>query len=390
MDYDFTEQQKMLKTNVREFLEKEVAPIVDERDRQGMLTREELVGYLKKLMPFGYYVGGLPEEDGGMGLDHKTTGMLMEELARVWAALNGAIMIAAGAPMMMQWADGESRERLKEKFLARIQEGELIGAGAITEPNVGSDAVNIETTATLDGDYYVINGTKTWISNGTICDVCNALVNTDKTKGPFGISMIMIEREVSPFKARELHKLGMRAFPTAELSFEDCRVPKENLMGDPSAGYKRMMQGFEVARSSMAIGSAGIAQAAIDASIRYAQERKQFGKPIGSFQMIQEMMADMIAETEVMRLLAYRAFDLIDKGVRARKESSMAKAYACEAAVWVASKAVQIHGAMGLSEEYPVERYLRDARMMTIPDGATQIQKLIVGREAVGIRAFVM
>lgn len=385
MDFDFTEEQKMLKSNVRDFLAKEIAPVVDERDRQGPFTKEEVIGYIKKLMPFGYYTGNLPEEYGGMGLNATTSAILNEELTYVWASLAATIFIASLAPGILLLAP----EELRKKLFPRVAAGELIGCAGITEPNAGSDAAAMETTAVLDGDEYVINGTKTWISNGTIADVCNVLAVTDKSKGPLGISMIVVEKEVSPFQARELHKIGWRAFPTAELSFVDCRVPKNNLLGDPAEGYRRTMQQFETARSGMAIMAAGISQAAIDASIKYAQERKQFGRPIGSFQMIQEMIADMIAETEASRLLAYRALDLIDKGVRARLESSLAKAYACEAAVRVTSKAIQIHGAMGYSDEYPVERYFRDARMLTIPDGTTQIQKLVVGREAIGIRAFV-
>ena len=385
MDFDLTEEQKMLQRNVRDFLRKEIAPIVDERDIKGPLTREEAVGYIKTLMPFGYYIGRLPEEYGGMGLNFTTSAILNEELSYVWASLDATIFIASLVPDILLIAS----EELKEKLLPRIAAGELIGCVAITEPDAGSDAASIETSAVLDGDEYVINGTKTWISNGTIADVCNIVAVTDKSKGPLGISQILVDKEVSPFQARELHKVGWRAFPTAELSFVDCRVPKENMLGDPAAGYRRTMQLFEIARAWMAIMAAGISQAAIDASIKYAQERKQFGRPIGSFQMIQEMIADMIAEREASRLLGYRALHLIDKGVRARMESSLAKAYACEAAVRVTSKAIQIHGALGLSDEYPVERYFRDARMLTIPDGTTQIQKLVVGREAIGIRAFV-
>jgi len=384
VDFDFTEEQKMLKTNVKDFLANEIAPVVDERDRQGPFTKEEVTGYIKKLMPFGYYTGNLPEEYGGMGLNATTSAILNEELTYTWASLAATIFIASLAPMLLSIAS----EEVRDKFLPRIASGELIGCAGITEPNAGSNAAAMETTAVLDGDEYVINGTKTWISNATIADVCSVLAVTDKSKGPLGISMILVEKEVSPWESRELHKIGWRAFPTGELYFTDCRVPMGNVLGDPMLGYKRTMQTFELARSGMAVMAAGISQAAIDASIKYAQERKQFGRPIGSFQMIQDMIADMIAETDASRLLAYRAFYLIDKGVRARLESSLAKAYACEAAVRVTSKAIQIHGAMGYSDEYPVERYFRDARMLTIPDGTTQIQKLVVGREALGIRAF--
>jgi len=383
MDFGLTEEQMMLKTSARNFLEKEIAPVVDEYERKGPLTREDAVGFIKRLMPFGYYIGQLPEEYGGSNLDEKSYGLLMEELARIWAGLAGVIMIAALGGVILE-AQSES---LKNKLIPRLMAGELIGCGAITEPNAGSNAASIETTAVLDGGDWVINGTKTWISNGSIADIVMVLCVTDKSKGPLGISQILVEKEVSPFTTRELHKLGLRAFPTSELAFVDCRVPSDNIVGDPALGYKRTMVTFERARATLAVMSTGIAQAAVDAAINYARERKQFGRPIGSFQMIQEMIADMIAETEAMRLLTYRAFDLIDKGERCRWQSSLAKAYATELAVDVTSKAIQVHGAVGLSDEYPVERYFRDARTMTIPDGTTQIQKLVVGREVIGIRA---
>jgi len=389
VDFDFTEEQKMVRTSVRDFLEKEIAPTVDERDRQGPFTREEVVGYIKRLMPFGYYIGRLPKEFGGMGLDAMTDGIISEEMARVWMSLGATLGIASLAPGFFENASGEFLEILKKDYLSRILEGDLIGCGAITEPNVGSDASGIETTAVLDGDEWVINGTKTWISNGTVADICTVLCVTDKTKGPLGISSILVDREHAPWSQRELHKIGWRAFPTAELYFDDCRVPKTNVIGDLASGYKNTMQTFERARSGMALTATGVSQAAVDAAIKYARERKQFGKPIGSFQMIQELIVDMIAETETSRLLGYRALWLIDRGERARWQSSLAKAYATEASVRVTSKAIQVHGAMGLSDEYPVERYFRDARMHTIPDGATQIQKLIVGRELIGIRAFI-
>lgn len=383
MDFEFTEEQKMLRTTVRDFLENEIAPLVDERERHGPFTREEVVGYIKKLMPFGYYIGSLPEEYGGTNLDGMTMGLLSEELARVWASLAATIGIASSAPRMVLGGPKEMRDRL----LPRALEGDLIGCSAITEPNHGSDSGFMETTAVLDGDEWVINGTKTWISDGTVADLVGVICVTDKSKGPLGMSQIIVEKERSPFETRELHKLGWYCFPTGELSFVDCRVPRENQLGQAGMGYRTTIQAFESARSGMGVMAAGICQAAIDASIKYAQQRYQFGRPIGSFQLVQELIADMVAETEAARLLSYRAMQLIDKGERARWQSSLAKAYACEAAVNVTSKAIQVHGAMGLSDEYPVSRYFRDARMLTIPDGTTQIQKLVIGRELIGIKA---
>ena len=385
MDFDLTEEQKMLKANVRNFLEKEIVPIVDEQEKKGPLDKATAVSLIQQLIPLGYLVGFLPEEYGGSVLDYKTNGILVEELGRAWSSLTGTLFIAAAFWWLLNEAGNPEQ---KERLLPLASAGDYIGCLAITEPNVGSDVAGVETTAILDGDNYIINGTKTWISNGSIADAAFILATTDKSLGPLGMSFFLVERDVSPFAARELHKLGLRSFPTSELSFDDCPVPKANLL-DPGSGYERTMAFFDVSRAMVGANSTGIAQAAIDASIKYAQDRTQFGRQLGSFQMIQEMVVDMIAETEAGRLLSFRALDLLDKGEKCRLQASLAKAYATEAAVRTTSKAIQIHGAMGLSEEYPVERYFRDARTLTIPDGTTQMQKLIVGRRALGIKAFV-
>ena len=225
--------------------------------------------------------------------------------------------------------------------------------------------------------------------NGTIADYVMLVAQTDPAKGAAGLCLILVEREKSPFLSKEIHKVGIRSFPTAELVFEDCLVPGENLIFPVGEGYRKFLEGMSHARANAAIAAVGIAQAAVDASVRYARERTQFNKKIGSFQLIQEMIADMAAEVDAARLLAYRAFWLIDRKVACRKEVSMAKAYATEMAVRVTSKAIQIHGAYGLAEEYEVERFFRDARCYTIPDGTTQVHKLIIGREILGLSAFV-
>ena len=385
MDFDLTEEQQMLKANVRKFLEKEIVPIVDAQEKKGPLDKKTAVALIRRLMPFGYMVGFLPEQYGGSQLEVKTNGVLLEELARAWASLAGTLFLAAGFWWLLNEAGSPEH---KKRLLPLATSGDYIGCLAITEPNAGSDVAAAETTAILDGDNYIVNGTKTWISNGSIADAAFVLATTDKSLGPLGMSFFLVEKNVSPFSTRELHKLGLRSFPTSELSFNDCRVPKGNLL-DPGSGYKRTMAFFDVSRAMVGVMCTGIAQAAIDASIKYAQERTQFGRPIGSFQMIQEMLVDMITETEAGRLLSFRALDLLDKGQKSRWQSSLAKAYATEAAVRTTSKAIQIHGAMGLSDEYPVERYFRDARTLTIPDGTTQMQKLIVGRDVLGIRAVV-
>ena len=399
MDFEFTEEQKMLQTTIRDFLEKEIAPIVDERDRQGSFTREEVIGYIKKMMPLGFY--HLPEELGGEERMDAITGSIGgEELARVWPSLAGALGLAGLSVAALAMARGE----LREKLYAKVQAGESIGCLAISEPNVGSDTSAIETMLTKSGDRYVVNGTKTWITNGSIADVAITLVQTEKGKGQAGMGTVLLDRDVSPWEATDFHKIGWRACPTSEMSFDDCPVPRENIIVAPglegdSAGqggggdaaaqaYFGFMQRLNAIRAGMGLMSVGIAQAAVDASIKYAKERIQFGKPLGAHQMIQEMIADMLTDTWSARLLSYRAIWLGGQGVKNRMETSLAKGFATEAALRVTSKAIQIHGAMGLSEEYPIERYFRDARMLTMPDGTTQIMKLIVGREVLGIRAY--
>jgi alkylation response protein AidB-like acyl-CoA dehydrogenase len=386
MDFELTDEQKMLKDTTRRLMEKEIIPIADEYDRKkALLDRNILKGLFDKLAPLGFLAVLIPEGEGGAGLDHVSLGVLTEELFRAYASLAGVVFIQNGSRSIYELGT----QQQKGKFLPSLLKGEKILCSAITEPNVGSNPAAIETTATLEGDHFVINGTKTWISNGTISDIAIVVAQTKRGSGASGICHMIVEREASPYEARDLPKMGLRSFPTAELVFEDCRVPKENVLVQPGEGLKKILQLFEGARASMAIGAVGMAQAAIDASIRYAKEREQFGKPIGSFQLIQEMIADMIAETEAARLLAFRAFSLLDKGVRCDRETSLAKFYATEAAVRTTSMAIQIHGAYGLSEEYSVERFFRDARSFTIPDGTTQIQKLIVARSVLGLSAFV-
>jgi alkylation response protein AidB-like acyl-CoA dehydrogenase len=385
MDFDFTDEQRLLKESAREVMEKEIIPIADEYDKGKLLhDRKRLKELLNKLAPLGYLGATVPEEDGGFGLDYVSWGVLFEELARAFASLAGILIIISGAGIMFSRLGTPQQ---KKRFLPPLLKGEEIPCTAITEPNVGSNPAAIETLATLDGDHYVLNGTKIWISNGVISDVAIVVAQTKKGAGASGLCQLIVERKVSPYEASELPLMGVRASCPSELVFEDCRVPKENLIVPPGEGLKRTLQLFEVGRATMAIGAVGMAQAAIDASIRYAKERHQFGKPIGSFQLIQEMIVDMIALTESSRLLAFRALSMLDKGVKCDRETSIAKFYATEAAVKVTSMAIQVHGAMGLSEEMPVERFFRDARVWTIPDGATQIQKLVVGRNVLGLNA---
>jgi len=386
VDFQLTEEQKLLRANVRSYIEKEIVPAAQDRDHRGPLSREETIGHIKALMPFGYYNGWLPPEYGGAGLDYKSMGILGEELARGWAGLAGTVWMAGGSGGILGAAESRRAEMME-----KVRAGEAIGAGAISEPNVGSDASSIQTTAVLDGDEWVINGTKQWISNGPICDHVLVAVQTDKSAGRAGVRWILLEKDVSPYEVTgESRLFGLRAWPNGQLTFQDCRVPRQNLReraGAP-AGDGRKVWTFEVPRTVLAITSVGIAQAAIDASISYARERQQFGRPIASFQLVQEMIVDMILETEAARLLTYQAMDLLDRDEDCTWQAAAAKAYATEMAIRVTSKAIEVHGAVGLSEDLPLERYFRDARAMTIPDGTTEMQKLVIGRARIGVSAF--
>ena len=384
MDFEFTMRQKLLKEAAREVMEKEIIPVADEYDKNKLLLdRGRLKGLLDKLIPLGYIGAFLPKEEGGYGLDNVTYGVITEELFRAYASLGMVVSLLNTLGGIGLFGTPEQ----KKKFLPSIIKGEKIICNAISEPNVGSNPAQIETEAILDGDCYVVNGTKTWITNGSISDLCTLVAQTKGGSGASGLCHLIVERAVSPYEAKELPKMGMRSCPTAELYFRNCRVPKENLLVRPGEGLKSILREFEIMRGLMALGAAGMGQAAIDASIRYAKQRTQFGKPIGSFQLIQKMISDMIVETEICRLLGYRALSMVDKGIRCDTEASMAKFYGVEAAVRITYRGIQVHGAMGLSEDLPLERYFRDARCWVIPDGTPEIQRLIVARNSLGINA---
>ncbi len=405
MDFEFTDSQKMFKESVCEFLEKEIAPLVDEQEKKGPFDRQDAVGILKRFRKIG--VGFDRESLVELGSEPVSIAILLEEMFRVWPSAAGLVGLTFPVGLV-----NIAHEDMRERLMPRLLENELIGCYAITEPEAGSDNRAMRTTAVLDGDFYVVNGTKTWITNAPVADLCMLVANDEKGERIF----LLIDKEESPYETTVLHKLGWKAGPTGEIHFDDCRVPRENnamdivtsllsgarakeILGEDydvsklqNSRFAGMLTGlspenliFAFLRSGMALAGAGIAQAALDASIKYARERTQFGKPIGRMQLIQEKLYDMQALTVSSRLLGYWAFHLATNGDRhARMASSLAKGYACEAAVKVASDAIQVHGGIGLSDEYPLERYFRDARMLTIPDGTTEIQKLVVGRELLG------
>jgi alkylation response protein AidB-like acyl-CoA dehydrogenase len=384
---ELTEEQKLLQKNAREFMEREIIPIADEYDRKyHPLPREVAVGLMRKLAPLGYIGATLPPEYGGHSLDLVSYAVLGEELARAYLSLAMVAMIQDGSvlPILAQHGTPEQK-----KYIPQILSLEKITCFCLTEPDVGSGARDIATTATFQGDSYILNGTKTWITNGGIADLAVVFATTDRSLGMRGISCFLVDKAQSPFTVRELPKLGCRSCPTSELSFQDCSIPASHLIGREGSGYSVALVELAKLRVAVGIGAVGVAQAALDAAVKYAKERKQFGRPIAGFQLIQEMVADMAIMTEAARFLCYRAMYLIGKGEVPFKETSMAKAFSTEMAVKVTSQAIQVHGAYGISEEYPVERYFRDARTLTFPDGTSQIQKLVIGREMLGISAFV-
>jgi len=382
--FELTDEQRMLKETVRKFLEKEIIPIASDLDREGPLKKEMAHALLKRLAPFGYLGSTIPEAEGGAGLTFLTYGLLIEELRRAYASLGGVVGITASSARTIY---GVGSPEQKTRYLALLLSGEMVGCSGITEPNAGSDVAGIQTRAVRCDGGYRLNGSKMWISNGTIADIVITYASTDSALGPKGISRFIVDRRVSPFISSEIRKMGVRSFPTAQIVFEDCFVPYEALLGKEGGAFKGALQNIQIARCLAAVSAVGIAQAAIDASITYARQREQFGKPIATYQLIQEMIAEMVTETEAARLLAYRGLDRIDQGGKFVQEASMAKYFATETAVRVTSKAIEIHGAYGLSEEFPVERFFRDARVYTIPDGTTEIQKLIIGREVLGLSA---
>ena len=383
MDFDLTEEQIMIRNLMRDFAKNEIIPKASDDDRNGRFPGD----ILEKMASLGLLGAPLPEEYGGMGIDNMAYTLMIEELGYASFALRSIVSVHVSLfqKILNQWGTEEQ----KQKYLPHTTKGEMLGCFATTEPNVGSDIASIETSAVLNGGKWRLNGNKMWISNGGVADVALIFAQTDKAKKHRGITAFLVDRDTPGFASKDIHgKLGLRSANTAELILEDCLVPVENVLGQVGDGFKIAMTAFDNARLCVAGGCGGLAQACIDASVLYSQTRQQFGKPIGSYQLVQEMIADMIVETEAARFLTYRAAYLKDKGVPHTVETSMAKYYASEVALRAANNAIQVHGGYGFSDEYPVERYYRDVKVATLLEGTSQMHKLIIGRNATGFNAF--
>jgi alkylation response protein AidB-like acyl-CoA dehydrogenase len=376
MEFELNEDQRMFKEAAREFASERLAPLAQEFDEKEEIPEE----IYKELGELGYLGMMLPEEYGGSGMDFLSYILVMEEFAKACAALEIAISVHNSLVCDAIYQFGT--EEQKKKYLPRLAKGELFGAYSLTEPTAGTDAGSLKTTGFLKGDHYVVNGTKSFVTNGGIADLIIVFVLTSPEAKSRGISCMIVEKGWEGFNvgAKE-KKMGIRGSDTRELSFEDCKVPKENLLGEENKGFKLALILLEPSRIAVGAQSVGIAQAALDESVKYSKERVQFGQPLCNFQGIQFKLADMATKIDAARLLVYRAASLHDKKIRCAREASMAKLYASEVANWVVNEAVQIHGGYGYMKEYAVERYFRDARVTEIYEGTSEVQRIVISRD---------
>ncbi|MDI3499951.1 MAG: hypothetical protein PWP50_995 [Synergistaceae bacterium] len=383
MDFDLNEEQQMIKKMVADFADKEIAPVAAQYDQEEKFP-EEIV---KKMGALGIFGTVIPEEYGGGGFDYISHALVAEELGRVDSSVRGiySVQISLVTLSILRWGT----EDQKRMYVPRLASGEILGCFGLTEPNSGSDVASMQASAILDGDSYVLNGNKMWISNGC-ADVALIFAKTDKSAGHRGITAFIVDTKTPGFSSRDIHgKLGLRASSTAELILEDVRVPKENVLGNPGDGFKVAMSALDNGRYTVAAGCVGTAQGCYDVAKKYALERVQFGKPIAGHQLIQEHFAEMAINIDAGRFLVYRAGHLKNKGVRCTREVSMAKLFCGEMVNRVAYRAIQIFGGYGFSNEFPVERFYRDARINTLYEGTSEIQKLIIASGDLGISAFV-
>ncbi|MFE1381294.1 acyl-CoA dehydrogenase family protein [Streptomyces sp. NPDC058740] len=383
MDLELSEEQRAVRRLAEDFVAREVTPYVVEWDRAENVDR----AIVKKLGAVGFLGLTLPEEYGGSGGDHLSYCLVTEELGRGDSSVRGIVSVSLGlvAKTIASWGD----EAQKRAWLPRLASGDAIGCFGLTEPGTGSDAGNLSTRAVRDGDAYVIDGSKMFITNGTWADVVLLFARTTDAPGHKGVSAFLVPTDTPGLTRRTIHgKLGLRGQATAELVLDGVRVPASAMLGPEGKGFSVAMSALAKGRMSVAAGCVGIAQAALDAAVRYAGEREQFGKPIASYQLVQELISDISVDVEAARLLTWRVADLVDRGEEFATAASQAKLFASEAAVRSANNALQVFGGYGYIDEYPVGKLLRDARVMTLYEGTSQIQKLIIGRALTGVSAF--
>jgi alkylation response protein AidB-like acyl-CoA dehydrogenase len=384
LDFSLSEEQQLLKTSVREFAESELRPHSRKWDEAQEFPREVFT----KLGEMGLMGVVWPVEYGGSGMTTLDYAIVMEELSRVDAGV--ALSVAAHNSLCSGHIFLAGNEEQKKKYLTPLAKGAKVGCWGLTENSAGSDAGGTKTVAVRSGSDWILNGSKTFITNGRIADTAVVMAVTDKAKGKKGISAFIVERGTPGFRSgKKEDKLGVRSSDTSEIVFEDCHIPGEQLLGREGYGFVDTLRILDRGRIGIAAFSLGIAQASYESSASYAKDRKQFGHPIADFQAIQFKIADMATRVVAARLLTHRAAWLRDSGKEHTAESSMAKLFASETAVQIALDAVQIHGGYGYTKEYPVERYLRDSKLGTIGEGTSEVQRLVIARELLGLRSMV-
>lgn len=375
-----TDDELDLQNAVRDFLSKKVTPLVAEHERNRTFPWE----VLPALHEFGYVRGLVASEDGGDEIGYSQLAILMEEAGRCWGSLRTTLNILTIVPYLISQVGSPEQ---KARFLTPLLAGERRAWFAMTEPDAGSDAASLRTTARLDGDDYVLSGSKIYITNASHADIGIVMATVDRSAGAKGITAFLVDRTESDYEVNDIPHMPVRGTSSCELVFTEMRVPKENVLGGLGRGLSAAMKAINVGRLNMSMGAVGLSQAALDESIKFVTTRQQFGKQLAEFQLIQEMVVEIATLTETSRLLGMNAARVLDKGEPGRMECSMAKYYCGESANKAASLALQVHGGAGLMEESPVERIFRDAREATIPEGTSQIQILQMGRELLGVSA---
>ncbi|MBV9918294.1 MAG: acyl-CoA dehydrogenase family protein [Solirubrobacterales bacterium] len=384
MDFTLNDEQRLIRQTAREFTDNEIVERARDNDRDERFD-VELVG---KIADQGYLGAIVPREYGGAGLDYLTYGLVVEEIGRGDSAMRTVISVQTSlvCAAILRWGTEEQKQR----YLPNLCTGEWLGCFGLTEPDTGSDAANQRTRARRTGAGWVINGAKMWISLGNHAKVALIFAQTDPEQAHRGLACFLVDTDQPGFQPQPIHhKMGLRASDTAAISLDDVEVAPDAMLGAVGDGFKVAMSALDSGRYSVAAGCVGICQGCVEASVDYAKEREQFGRPIASFQLVQGMLADMKVQTDAARMLVWRAGWLKDTGAPNTTETSIAKLYATEAAVHCANTAIQVHGGSGYVDDHPVERYFRDVRVTTLYEGTSQIQKLIIGRALTGINALV-
>jgi hypothetical protein len=384
MDFELTDEQRLIRETARSFTDNEIVERARENDRNEHFDLQ----LVAKIADQGYLGAIVPREYGGAGLDYLSYGLVVEEIGRGDSAMRTVISVQTSlvCSAIMRWGTEEQKQR----YLPKLCSGEWLACFGLTEPDTGSDAANQKTRARRTDSGWVLNGAKMWISLGNHAKLALIFAQTDPDQGHRGLACFLVETDQPGFQPQVIHhKMGLRGSDTAEIALSDVEVSEDGVLGEVGDGFKVAMSSLDSGRFSVAAGCVGICQGCVDASVKYAKERVQFGRPIASFQLVQAMLAEMAVDTEAARMLTWRAGALKDAGKPSTTETSVAKLFATEAAVKSANTAIQVHGGSGYVDDYPVERYFRDVRVTTLYEGTSQIQKLIIGRALTGINALV-